>query len=516
MPAFHHALARTLADPAAVPGLLFQLRAGQLLGFEERRDGAARLSGLLIGAEIAAARTRHGAIRAVTLIASGVLASLYGAALATAGFAVTQVDAEQARGPWPVPGGAAALEQKGSAMMTDPVPWPQLGRPLVAILRGITPAETPAIVAALVEEGFEAVEIPLNSPDPFVSIAQAVERFGRDCLIGAGTVLTPADCDRLASIGGRLVVSPNTDPAVIDQATAQGLVTMPGIFSPTDAFVAIQSGASALKVFPASVLGPSGIAAIRAVLPPATVIGAVGGVSEANFADYGRAGVRSSASAPACIEPATMRRRCAPGRSEPLPPTTPWPLDDRHREQARGKPVRARIIRALWGAKGPVVAARASWRGFLKVAELTCPVAFMRRRRRPSGSSFHTLNRATGNRVRRQFVDQETGTWSSPTTQVKGYEVGQGEYVVLEPDEIAAAVPESDKTFLVESFSPCDEVDDVYLDRPYYLTPSRRVAQQAFAVIREGMRKRAGGRAGADVAVPTHADRADPAACRPA
>jgi 2-dehydro-3-deoxyphosphogalactonate aldolase len=175
--------------------------------------------------------------------------------------------------------------------MTDLVPWPKLGRSLVAILRGITAAEVPAIVTALVEEGFEAVEIPLNSPDPYASIAQAVERFGRDRLIGAGTVLSPADCDQLAAIGGRLMVSPNTDPAVIGQATAHGMVTMPGIFSPTDAFLALKSGASALKVFPASVLGPGGIAAVRAVLPPATVIGAVGGVSEEGFADYARAGV---------------------------------------------------------------------------------------------------------------------------------------------------------------------------------------------------------------------------------
>ena len=104
--------------------------------------------------------------------------------------------------------------------------------------------------------------------------------------------------------------------------------------------------------------------------------------------------------------------------------------------------------------------------------------------------SFHTLNRSTGNRVRRQFVDQESGEVVETDDQVKGYEVGQGEYVVLERDEVAAAVPDSDKTLLVQNFVFCDEVDDVYLDRPYYLTPSGEVAQQAFAVLREGMRKR--------------------------
>jgi len=104
--------------------------------------------------------------------------------------------------------------------------------------------------------------------------------------------------------------------------------------------------------------------------------------------------------------------------------------------------------------------------------------------------SFHTLNRSTGNRVRRQFVDQESGEVVETDDQVKGYEVGQGEYVVLERDEVAAAVPDGDKTLLVQNFVFCDEVDEVYLDRPYYLTPSGEVAQQAFAVLREGMRKR--------------------------
>jgi len=136
------------------------------------------------------------------------------------------------------------------------------------------------------------------------------------------------------------------------------------------------------------------------------------------------------------------------------------------------------------------VTGRASWRGFLKIAELTCPVVLYAAISTAERLSFHTLNRSTGNRVRRQFVDQESGEVVEPDDQVKGYEVGQGEYVVLEPDEIAAAVPESDKTLLVQNFVFCDEVDNVYLDRSYYLTPSGDVAQQAFAVLREGMRKR--------------------------
>lgn len=171
------------------------------------------------------------------------------------------------------------------------VPWPRLSRSLVAILRGIQPQETAAVLDALVEEGFEAIEIPLNSPDPFASIRIATERHGRTSLIGAGTVLDVAAVDALSEAGGRFLVSPNVDPAVLRRAGAHGMVTMPGIFTPTEAFLALKSGASALKFFPAGTLGASGIAAIKAVLPKDTVIGAVGGVSDANFADYAAAGV---------------------------------------------------------------------------------------------------------------------------------------------------------------------------------------------------------------------------------
>ncbi|HEY9568392.1 MAG TPA: Ku protein, partial [Thalassobaculum sp.] len=103
--------------------------------------------------------------------------------------------------------------------------------------------------------------------------------------------------------------------------------------------------------------------------------------------------------------------------------------------------------------------------------------------------AFHTLNRATGNRVRRQFVDQETGEPVPPEDQVKGYEVAQGEYVVLEPDEVAAAVPDSDKTLAVDAFIPCAGIDHAYFDKPYYLAPSGAVADEAFSLLREGMRR---------------------------
>lgn len=169
--------------------------------------------------------------------------------------------------------------------------WPALRRNLVAILRGIDPDGVLPVVEALIEEGFEAIEVPLNSPDPFHSIERAVGQFGNDALIGAGTVLDAAEVDRLNDVGGRLVVSPNADPAVIGRSATRGLVSMPGVFTASEALLALRSGASALKFFPAASLGPAGIAAIRTVLPKTAVVGAVGGVSEVDFADYARIGV---------------------------------------------------------------------------------------------------------------------------------------------------------------------------------------------------------------------------------
>jgi 2-dehydro-3-deoxyphosphogalactonate aldolase len=173
------------------------------------------------------------------------------------------------------------------------IPWPKVKRSLVAILRGIRPDEAEAIVETLIVSGFELIEVPLNSPDPFDSIERLAKRFGKDSWIGAGTVLTAADCARVADVGGRLMVSPNVDADVLTMAQALKMVTMPGVFSPTEAFLALRAGASALKFFPASVLGPSGIAAQLAVLPKETVVGAVGGVSDKNLAGYVAAGVRA-------------------------------------------------------------------------------------------------------------------------------------------------------------------------------------------------------------------------------
>lgn len=178
--------------------------------------------------------------------------------------------------------------------MTDRIKtanWPDLKRGLVAILRGVKPDEIGPIADALVDAGFSSIEIPLNSPDAFTSIASTVKAHGDTCLIGAGTVLTPADVDRLADVGGRLLVSPNIDAAVMARAGHHGLVTMPGVLSPTEAFAALTAGASGLKFFPASILGAAGIKATMAVLPGDTVIGAVGGVSELDFEAYGANGI---------------------------------------------------------------------------------------------------------------------------------------------------------------------------------------------------------------------------------
>ncbi|WP_407116959.1 2-dehydro-3-deoxy-6-phosphogalactonate aldolase [Bradyrhizobium sp. LMG 9283] len=169
--------------------------------------------------------------------------------------------------------------------------FPPMKRPLVAILRGVKPEETEAILGVLIEAGMTAIEIPLNSPDPFRSIAMAVKQAPSGVLIGAGTVLTTADVDRLNDVGGRLMVSPNVDTEVLARAHQHGMITMPGVFSPSEALLAARCGASSLKFFPASVLGASGIAAIRAVLPSGVMIAAVGGVSDQNFAEYINGGV---------------------------------------------------------------------------------------------------------------------------------------------------------------------------------------------------------------------------------
>jgi DNA end-binding protein Ku len=133
------------------------------------------------------------------------------------------------------------------------------------------------------------------------------------------------------------------------------------------------------------------------------------------------------------------------------------------------------------------MAARANWKGVLKIGEVSCPVALYTAASTAERISFHILNRSTGNRVHREFVDAETGERVDTKQQVKGYETGAGEYISFEPEEIVKAVPKADKTLDVEDFVPCDQVDDVYFDRPYFLAPSTPAAAKAFALIRDAL-----------------------------
>jgi 2-dehydro-3-deoxyphosphogalactonate aldolase len=165
-----------------------------------------------------------------------------------------------------------------------------MSRPLIAILRGITPDEVVPVGAALVEAGITRIEVPLNSPDPITSIGQLVDAFGDVAQIGAGTVLDVAQVAEIARIGGRLIVSPDCNPAVIEATKAAGLQSFPGVMTPTEAFTALRHGADGLKFFPGNLIGPSGLMAMRAVLPPDVSCYAVGGVAPDNFSSWLEAG----------------------------------------------------------------------------------------------------------------------------------------------------------------------------------------------------------------------------------
>ena len=162
--------------------------------------------------------------------------------------------------------------------------------PLVGIVRGVTPDEAEAIAQALYDAGMRIIEVPLNSPEPFESIRIIAERFGDRVLVGAGTVLDPADVLRVAQAGGRLVVSPNTNTAVIEATVAAGLVSSPGYFTPSEAFEAIRAGAHAIKLFPAEAASPGVVKSQRAVLPKDVPLIVVGGVTPESIPGWMAAG----------------------------------------------------------------------------------------------------------------------------------------------------------------------------------------------------------------------------------
>ena len=185
--------------------------------------------------------------------------------------------------------------------------------PLIAILRGLTPADAPAVGAALIAAGIRIIEVPLNSPDPFDSIALLQREFSGEALIGAGTVLTVADVDRLAATGAKLMVTPNTVPENIVRGVALGLEVIPGFLTPSEAFAAVTAGARRMKLFPAAMMGPGLIKALKEVLPAGTGIWAVGGVNADNLGDWLAAGAEGAAFGTAIYRPgdnaATVREK---------------------------------------------------------------------------------------------------------------------------------------------------------------------------------------------------------------
>ena len=158
--------------------------------------------------------------------------------------------------------------------------------PLIAVLRGIAPDEVEAVGAALADNGFRILEVPLNSPEPFESITRMAREFSEHCLLGAGTVLKVEDVARVADAGGKLVVMPHGDVAIVREAKRLGLICLPGVATTTEAFAALDAGADGLKMFPAEQLSPAVLKAWRAVLPKETLMFPVGGIRPDNMAPY--------------------------------------------------------------------------------------------------------------------------------------------------------------------------------------------------------------------------------------
>jgi len=189
--------------------------------------------------------------------------------------------------------------------------------PLVAILRGVTPQRVEGVAQALFGAGFRAIEVPLNSPEPLKSIATLAKAFGDRCLTGAGTVLSESQVDQVADAGGKLLVTPNTNPVVIARGVSRGLTVMPGFYTPSEGFAAVAAGAKTLKLFPASTGGIGHLQAMLAVLPKTIPVYAVGGVGAGNMSEWRKAGAAGFGLGSELFKPdftdeeiATRARRC--------------------------------------------------------------------------------------------------------------------------------------------------------------------------------------------------------------
>lgn len=187
---------------------------------------------------------------------------------------------------------------------------------IIAILRGVQPHEITEVVDALVNAGISQIEVPLNSPDPFKSIKKIARRYDENITIGAGTVISVDNVENLAKAGGTLIVAPECNVDVIRAGKAAGMTVFPGVLSPTECFTALNAGADGLKIFPASVLGIDGLAALRAVLPEQTKFYAVGGIGPRNFADWLAAGATGFGMGSAIYKPGDTATQVADKATE--------------------------------------------------------------------------------------------------------------------------------------------------------------------------------------------------------